>query len=146
MLSASVHTFLFLRAAKAAGGFLELVAVNFDHPKGAEHLCQVRRFITEEESHLSSLNSSFETRKSTNISVTGSKFMKGVFSVSNPKPHFIHLMHNLFEGRGVYAPCKEDTAVHDGSSNYGHGVAFLLDAILPHTGVTDGHVHALIDH
>ena len=53
MLNASVQTFLFLRAAEAAGGFLELVAVNFDHPKRAEHLRQVGSFITAEELNLS---------------------------------------------------------------------------------------------
>lgn len=42
------QTFLLLGAAEAAGGFLELVAVNFDHPEWAEHLGQVRRFVTEE--------------------------------------------------------------------------------------------------
>lgn len=40
-----VQTFLFLGAAEAAGGFLELIAVNFDHPEGAKHLRQVGRFI-----------------------------------------------------------------------------------------------------
>lgn len=40
-----IQTFLFLGAAEAAGGFLELIAVNFDHPEGAKHLCQVGRFI-----------------------------------------------------------------------------------------------------
>lgn len=48
MSAASVRTFLFLGAAEAAGGFLELVAVNFDHPKRTEHLCQVGSFITGE--------------------------------------------------------------------------------------------------
>lgn len=46
MLKASVQTFLVLRAAEAAGGFLELVTINFDHPKWPEHLSQVGRFIT----------------------------------------------------------------------------------------------------
>ncbi len=46
MLTASEQTFLFLGAAEAAGGFLELIPVNFDHPKWTEHLSQVRGFIT----------------------------------------------------------------------------------------------------
>lgn len=46
MLTASVQTFLFLGAAEAAGGFLELVTIHFDHPKWTEHLCQVGSFIT----------------------------------------------------------------------------------------------------
>ncbi len=45
-LTASAQTFLLLRAAEAAGSFLELIAVNFDHPKRAEHLRQVGSFIT----------------------------------------------------------------------------------------------------
>jgi len=39
-------TFVFLRPAEAAGRFLELVAVNFDHPEWTKHLCQVGRLIT----------------------------------------------------------------------------------------------------
>lgn len=46
MLTASVQTFFFFRAAEAAGSFLELVTINFDHPKWTEHLCQVGSFIT----------------------------------------------------------------------------------------------------
>lgn len=57
---------------------------------------------------------------------------------------FIHIQF-LLKDR-VYSPCKEDAAVHDGSSNYGHSIAFILDAILSHTGVTYGHVHALVHH
>ena len=45
-LPGSFLTFLLLWPAEAAGGFLELVAVNFDHPEWAEHLCQVGRLIT----------------------------------------------------------------------------------------------------
>lgn len=48
LLAAPVQTFLFLGAAEAAGGLLELIAVNFDHPKRAEHLRQVGRLITGE--------------------------------------------------------------------------------------------------
>lgn len=44
------------------------------------------------------------------------------------------------------SPGKEDAAVHDGGSDDGHGVAFVLDAVLAHAGVTDGHVGALIHH
>lgn len=51
-LSVSTHTLLFLWAAEAARGFLELVAVNFDHPERAEHLGQVGSFVTGEKSDL----------------------------------------------------------------------------------------------
>ena len=40
------RTFLLLGAAEAAGGFLELVAVNFDHPEWAEDLGQVGGLVT----------------------------------------------------------------------------------------------------
>lgn len=40
------HTIFFFWAAEAARCFLELVAVNFDHPKWTKHLCQVWGFIT----------------------------------------------------------------------------------------------------
>lgn len=46
----------------------------------------------------------------------------------------------------VRSPRKEDAAVHDGGSDDGHGVALVLDAVLAHAGVTDGHVGALIHH
>ena len=52
-----VQTFLFLGAAEAAGGLLELITVNFDHPKRAEHLCQVGGFVTEERSDLNTFSS-----------------------------------------------------------------------------------------
>lgn len=44
------------------------------------------------------------------------------------------------------SPGKQDATVHDGGSDDGHGVALVLDAVLTHAGVTDGHVHALIHH
>lgn len=40
------QTFLLLGPAEAAGGLLELVSVDFDHPEGTEHLGQVRRLVT----------------------------------------------------------------------------------------------------
>lgn len=51
-LAASAQTFLLLGAAEAAGGFLELIAVNFDHPEGTEHLGQVGCFVTAEKPEL----------------------------------------------------------------------------------------------
>lgn len=42
----AVPTFFLLGAAEAAAGLLELVAVNFDHPKRAKDLCQVRGLVT----------------------------------------------------------------------------------------------------
>lgn len=48
ILTPSLQTFLFLGTAEAASGFLELIAVNFDHPKRTEHLRQVGSFITVE--------------------------------------------------------------------------------------------------
>lgn len=114
-----VQTFLLLGAAEAAGGLLELITVNFDHPKRAEHLCQVGGFVTEE-------RSDFNTFSSTELQ----------------KYKYLCCRARGFKN----SPCKEDAAVHDGSSDDGHGVAFVLDAILSHAGVTDGHVHALIHH
>lgn len=51
-ITSSEQTFLLLREAEEAGGFLELIAIHFDHPKRAEHLCQVGSFITAEKLHL----------------------------------------------------------------------------------------------
>lgn len=118
--ASSVQTFLFLRTAEAACSFLELIAVNFDHPKGAEHLCQVGSFVTAEKSHKSS-------------------------SFSNALL-FLCWEENDISNDSMSSPGKEDAAVHDGSANDSHGVAFVLDTILSHAGVTDGHVHALIHH
>lgn len=121
-LAELAQTFLLLGAAEAAGGFLELIAVNFDHPEGTEHLGQVGRFVTAEKPELH-----------TSDPASGTEVNVSVLSV-------------LAGERGVCSPCEEDAAVHDGSSDDGHGVAFVLDAVLSHAGVADGHVHALIHH
>lgn len=47
---------------------------------------------------------------------------------------------------GFSSPSKQDAAVHDEGSDDGHSVAFVLDAILSHVGVTDSHVPALMKH
>lgn len=46
----------------------------------------------------------------------------------------------------ISSPGKQDAAVHDGGPDDGHRVAFVLDTVLAHAGVTHGHVHALIHH
>lgn len=47
---------------------------------------------------------------------------------------------------GIYSPSKQDAAVHDEGSDDGHRVAFVLDAVLSHVGIADGHVPALMEH
>ena len=46
----------------------------------------------------------------------------------------------------LYVPRKQHTAVHDGGPDDGHGVAFLLDPLLAHVGVTHCHVLPLVHH
>lgn len=55
-MMSSAQTFLLLGAAEAARCFLELIAVNFDHPKGAEDLRQVGGLVTAGEGIMVTIN------------------------------------------------------------------------------------------